>query len=361
MLDNNRIKIFKNIIIATIIVTFLFFLNFSVLASASIAACVVLWSLGRCIPVIVIPLGVMCALMLPEYTYTLGLMAGYVLCGVSAGIMLRKKVANRLTLLTVCTLSTIVICAMHLLQMHITGASLAETLLGENSVLLSEISMLNPNAVCMSVMLSSGILSGAFIFVLSRVATQYLFVAMAKQDISILKKIPLRNILPTRMWFLSRNYTYGLIACVATVIAVNLLDIANADIITYSLLTVFLFPISMQGICVVRFFLKGMGFGAFSSLLFTAAVCIMPAVSLTLGLVDQFMRFREKKLKAVLIKHGVSDMYNSNNAQFIFINDEEFNTQKYNSTVNKNHDAQNDDTDNDPDSTDDRSDNGQGK
>lgn len=225
--------------------------------------------------------------------------AFYVIIALVTGILLRKKAPCRITLLVVCILMLVFTFGINLLP---PSSASAETVNG--MVLISDAEMeaelasygINVDAFLYSVLAFAAIIEGGFIFAFSRITSILLLLIPAFRGRERKDVVPFMA--PFIFWMLSKNYTIGLITAACAVAAVNIIGLPNAEIITYVTITIFLTPIFVQGICFMRFLsvtLRKRGLGIVI-LLYTGCVLLMPFSFIGLGLCDQFMRIRARRV-----------------------------------------------------------------
>ena len=316
MLDKKERKIqIKDILIMLGITTMLMLLNFNTLAIACIAACVALWPFRRCIAVVVIPPVIMtCAVLLTplfreSVAVTLINALGCTAIGLISGIMFKKQLPNRIVLTVLCILLTALLFAT--LSFVSTPESTSDIYalldIGTESIVDMGIDL---NALSVAAVIFTGIIIGAFDFIAVRYIIIMLFAVQLKRKKTDINRLPLRNILPMPLWCLSKNYSIGLFASIAAVIAVNVLNIGNAAVITYALVTIFFTPICMQGICASIFYIRSKLRSSLSAflLMFAAFVIGFPFLFVIVGLIDQFTRYRARKVSEFIAQSGV-DIY----------------------------------------------------
>lgn len=115
---------------------------------------------------------------------------------------------------------------------------------------------------------------------------------------------------PFRFWSIPKRYTIGIVLLYGTALLLYLFGYANAEAVYNTVSALLGFPLLVQGLALVAFLLslRKKRSVALSVIVFTIIGVLFPltySMLSTVGLFDQFIRFRERELPPVAPQHGV--------------------------------------------------------
>lgn len=269
-------------------IAFMFY-DFFTLAAIMLALITVMWYDWR---------AVICTIAVPAIYSTLlaggnyvGIAAacGMALCALVVGLLLRKHVANRIILVVSIAFSLAVICAEFAVEAITTDTNVMQLITRGEETVFEELSLSVKSfeAMCIAALVFTGIVTGGCFFVLTRTAYNATVMMTRKQQV-----FHLRPMLPMQFWFLSKNFTVGMCVGLVAVIAVNILEMSSAVLISYVIAALFITPLLFQGICFMAFLMRMKG--KFPFMMLIAFIFMFPMSAIVLGITDQFMRMRSK-------------------------------------------------------------------
>ena len=277
-------------------------LGFTTLTIALFAAAACIWNPFAEIPIAVSCVGVYWFLG-RNIPFTC-MMAAFAVIGIVIGILNRKLVPNRITLLVTCVLMLITLFGTDLLEASLDkDMNLFQVLSkGFDDEVFSQIAAfgINPEALVFGVEAFTAMIYAAVVFILSRIVTILVTLIPAFKPKKM--RTPLIPIIsPFRMWLLSDNFGIGLIVAACAVIAVNAFSLVNADIYTAVIAAVFLTPVLGEGIAYsayIHAFLRANKRSiALRIALILTAVISFPFGVLIMGLIDLYGHVRIKSYK----------------------------------------------------------------